>query len=57
MRLLDLTLAAPEENLACDEALLEEAEDGSNEETLRFWEPESFFVVLGYSRPAAAEVP
>jgi lipoate-protein ligase A len=56
MRLLDLTFTAPEENLACDEALLEEAEDGSNEETLRFWEPKSFFVVLGYSRPAAAEV-
>jgi lipoate---protein ligase len=56
MRLLDLTFAGPEENLACDEALLDEAEEGSNEETLRFWEPRSFFVVLGYSRPAAAEI-
>lgn len=56
MRLLDLTFAAPEENLACDEALLDEAEEGSNEETLRFWEPTSFFVVLGYSRPVADEV-
>jgi len=56
MRLLDLTFTEPEENLACDEALLDEAEEGSNEETLRFWEPRSFFVVLGYSRPAADEV-
>ncbi len=56
MRLLDLTFTAPEENLACDEALLDEAEEGSNEETLRFWEPRSLFVVLGYSRPVADEV-
>ncbi len=56
MRLLELTFAAPEENLACDEALLDEAEEGGDKETLRFWEPRSFFVVLGYSRPVAAEV-
>jgi len=56
MKLLDRTFAEPEENLACDEALLDEAEEDAGDETLRFWEPETFFVVLGYSRAVAAEV-
>lgn len=48
MKLLDLTLNRPEENLALDEALLDACEE-SGEETLRFWESETHFVVLGYS--------
>ncbi len=56
MRLLDLSFPSPEENLACDEALLEMCEQGYEHEILRFWEPPSVFVVLGYSNPASTEV-
>jgi lipoate-protein ligase A len=56
MRLLDLSFAAPEENLACDEALLDWCERGGSDEILRFWEPPSLFVVLGYSNRAETEV-
>jgi lipoate-protein ligase A len=51
----DLTLATPEKNLACDEALLDLADDGSGSEVLRFWEPDRYFVVLGYANRAATE--
>ena len=57
MRFLDLTLPTPEENLALDEALLEEAErNGAPRETLRFWEPARPMVVLGRSSQIAVEV-
>ena len=49
MFLCDLTLPTPEENLACDEALLDLCEAGGAGELLRFWEPPSYFVVLGYA--------
>jgi lipoate-protein ligase A len=54
--LLDATLPTPAENLACDEALLDEAEAGGGPGVLRFWEPEIHFVVLGYAGRAATEV-
>lgn len=57
VRLLDLTLPTPEENLALDEALLAEAEDGdAPRETLRLWEAASPLVVVGRSSQVAAEV-
>ncbi|RPH29035.1 lipoate--protein ligase family protein, partial [bacterium] len=56
MRLLDLSFPTPEENLACDEALLEMCEQGYDREILRFWEPPSVFVVLGYSGSVDTEV-
>lgn len=56
LRLLDLSYALPAENLACDEALLEELETGAAEPTLRFWESPLHFVVLGYSNAIAVEV-
>lgn len=46
MEFLDLTLPSPEANLALDELLLARAEAGGNQ-TLRFWESSSYFVVLG----------
>ncbi|MBX3234587.1 MAG: lipoate--protein ligase family protein [Nitrospiraceae bacterium] len=49
MRLLDLTLPTPIENLALDEALLEELDEQGGEPILRFWESERPFVVLGAS--------
>jgi lipoate-protein ligase A len=55
MRLVDLSLTTPEENLALDEALFELCED-SGAPSLRFWEPPRVFVVLGYTNHAAAEV-
>lgn len=52
---LDVTLPTPEENLACDEALLDCCEAGLCDEVLRFWEPSQYFVVVGYANQAAAE--
>jgi lipoate-protein ligase A len=50
MRLLDLTLPTPEENLALDEALLDEAEETADDAgVLRLWESPLPFVVLGRS--------
>jgi lipoate-protein ligase A len=57
MRLLDLTLPTPEENLALDEALLDEAEaSGEPRETLRLWESDRPLVVIGRSSRLADEV-
>ncbi len=57
MRYLDLTLPTAAENLALDEALLEEAEAGGGpNETLRLWEPRQTMVVVGRSSRIAAEV-
>ncbi|MEQ2008370.1 MAG: lipoate--protein ligase family protein [Limisphaerales bacterium] len=55
LQLLDLTLPTPAENLACDEALLDdcEARGGS---ALRFWESTTPFVVVGYANAVASEV-
>jgi lipoate---protein ligase len=55
MQYLDLTLPTPAENLACDEALLDAAERLEIDETLRFWESNSLFVVLGHSNHARSE--
>ncbi len=56
MKYLDLTLLTPQENLACDEALLDWCEEGFAHEILRVWQPRRHFVVLGYSNKSRAEV-
>ncbi|MFO7907329.1 MAG: lipoate--protein ligase family protein [Planctomycetota bacterium] len=57
MKLLDLTLPTAAENVALDEALLEEAEQGGGPgELLRLWEPSSPSVVIGRSSRLAEEV-
>lgn len=57
MQLLDLTLPSPEENLALDEALLSEAEAGSQPvEVLRIWEPVEPLVVIGRASKLHEEV-
>jgi lipoate---protein ligase len=56
VKLCDVTLATPEENLACDEALLDLCEAVQADELLRFWEPQEYFVVLGYANKAEREV-
>lgn len=57
VKLLELTLDTPEENLALDEALLDEAEASNRPiELLRIWESRQPFVVLGRSSRVAVEV-
>jgi lipoate---protein ligase len=57
MKLLDLTLPSPAENLALDEALLQSLEtDPGAPEVLRLWESPELFVVLGRSSRRAEEV-
>ena len=48
MFLVDRTFASPEENLACDEALLDACEEDPAREVLRVWTPASRFIVLGH---------
>jgi len=55
MHYCDLTLPTPEENLACDEALLDLCEEGHGQELLRLWQPAQYFVVLGYANNIATE--
>jgi lipoate---protein ligase len=57
MQALELTLSSAAENLALDEALLEEAEAAqSPDETLRLWEPRAPMVVVGRSSRIDVEV-
>jgi lipoate-protein ligase A len=57
MRYLNLTLSTPAENLALDEALLEEAEQcGRPGEILRLWEPAQPMVIVGRSSRLDDEV-
>jgi lipoate-protein ligase A len=55
MNCLDLTCPTPAENLACDEALLDDAEARGGAATLRFWESSTHFVVVGYAGRVANE--
>lgn len=50
MRTLDVSFAKPAENLAYDELLLNDAEEGRGTDTLRIWESPVPFVVLGVSQ-------
>jgi lipoate-protein ligase A len=45
-----------EQNLACDEALLEACNAGETGEVLRFWESPDSFVVVGYGQSIGREV-
>jgi lipoate-protein ligase A len=57
VRLLDLTLATPADNVSLDEALLEAAEQGQIAgEVLRVWEPAAPLVVVGRSSRVAEEI-
>jgi lipoate-protein ligase A len=55
IRLVNVTFDTPEENLAYDEVLLDQAEKDGRE-VLRFWEGSSHFVVLGVSQVLREEV-
>ncbi len=57
MRYLDVSLDNPADNLALDQALLDEAERAEAVvETLRVWESPQWAVVLGHSSVASQEV-
>jgi lipoate---protein ligase len=56
VKLLDLTLPTPAENVALDEALLEAAEAGELSAVLRFWESRQPIVVVGRSSRVQEEV-
>jgi lipoate-protein ligase A len=56
MLFLDRSYPTPEENLACDEVLLDACEEGTSDELLRVWQPETTFVVLGYTNKCEREV-
>jgi lipoate---protein ligase len=53
---LDLSYSSPQENLACDEVLLDLCEHDSSGNILRFWESKTYFAVLGYSNRLEFEV-
>jgi len=55
MKYLDCTLPTPAENLALDEALALQCDQGGPE-VLRFWEPVEIFVVAGFSNQVEREV-
>ncbi len=55
LRLLNLTLPTPAENLACDEALLADCA-AHGDAALRFWESPAPCVVVGYANAVAREV-
>jgi lipoate-protein ligase A len=46
----DMTLASVVEDLALDEAMLIEADEGRGPALVRFWEPRDYAVILGASR-------
>ena len=50
MRVLDITLNSPAENLALDEALLNRVASGNAPDTVRLWESVTPFVVIGSSQ-------
>jgi lipoate-protein ligase A len=56
MHLVNLRLDSAAEYLAADEALLEACEAGQQGNSLWFWEPTSYFVVVGYANAVQTEV-
>lgn len=56
MKYLEHTFESPHHNLACDEALLEQCDNGSPDEVLRFWESKHYFIVTGLSGKIHEEV-
>lgn len=54
--LLDWSLPSAAENLAADEFLLSCCEKSGELQLLRFWEPTTYFVVVGYGNKVAEEV-
>jgi lipoate-protein ligase A len=56
MLLVDYHFTKPEENLSCDEVLLNFCDADDGPDLLRFWESPLYFVVLGYTKSLQKEV-
>ncbi len=56
LRCYEITLSTAAGNLALDEALLAAVEADAAAASLRFWQPENYFVVLGRSNRVETEV-
>jgi len=56
MRLVDFSFDSPADNLALEEAILNAVERDESEDTIRFWESTSPFVVLGVGQVLREEV-
>jgi lipoate-protein ligase A len=56
MKCCDFTFDSTEENLACEEVLLDCCEQGIEGPLLRFWEPAGYAVVVGYANHVQTEV-
>ena len=56
MKNVALVFVDPAHNLACDEAILRICEQERAADVLRIWEPENYFVVLGYSNRVETEI-
>jgi lipoate-protein ligase A len=56
MKYVEVTFSDPASHLACDQALLETCENSEEDGFLRVWEPENYFVVVGYSNKVLTEV-
>jgi lipoate-protein ligase A len=56
VRYFDVPIATPGMQLACDDLLLEACETDPTCETLRVWQPETHFVVTGYTNRIMQEV-
>ncbi len=56
LELVNLSFQDPAENLAFDEVLFDLCEEERPDGFLRFWEPQGYFVVLGYANNATTEL-
>jgi len=56
VRFFDVPLATPGMQLACDDLLLDACDVDPAKETLRIWQPETYFVVAGYTNRIMQEV-
>jgi len=56
VRFFDLSLPTPALQLACDDLLLDACQADPAYETLRIWQPETTFVVTGYTNHIMQEV-
>jgi len=56
MEYTDIDFNTPEENIAFDELLLTEAEQGQRDETFRFWELQGYVVILGRGASVADDI-
>ncbi len=56
MRFFDYAFMTPALQLACDDVLLDACEADPAYETLRIWQPETYFVVSGYTNRIMQEV-